>query len=215
LTYGLQDLVSKVAPPSNDGARAYSTARTMFFNALMAQEVEDLLPGRPLERAYLWALATMSAHFGEISLESFAQVLSLNFKCRKVDSGRIFPDDTVDLSSMSVGWMQPETIYYAHEGELGLSSHPLGDIFFLTTDNELVLIDITASGQGCNRKHSKRFIDAWRSGGPPALKLVVAHISPLEEGWTKTSDEYPELRYIYGRSARELLGGLAQFLAWY
>ena len=220
LTYGLQDLVAKVAPPSNDGARAYSTAQTMFFNALMAQEVEDLLSGRPLERAYLWSLATMSAHFGEISLESFSQVLSLNFKCRKVDSGRIFTDDTVDLSSMSAGWMQPETIYYAHEGELGLSSHPLGDIFFLTTDNELVLIDITASGQGSNmmtrkRKHSKRFIDAWRSGGSPALKLVVAHISPLEEGWTKTSDEYPELRYIYGSSARELLGGLAQFLAWY
>ena len=48
---------------------------------------------------------------------------------------------------MDIEWMEPETIYYADEGRNGVTTHPLGDIFFLTTENELVVIDITASGQ--------------------------------------------------------------------
>ena len=106
--------------------------------------------------------------------------------------------------------MKPETIYYADEGRNGVTSHPLGDIFFLTTENELVVIDITASGHKSKAmseksKHSKQFINCWKEQVPTARKLIVALISPIEEGRTKISENYPELRYISGRCARELL----------
>ena len=90
LTYGLEDLLKKEAPSSNDGAAAYGKARDMFFDALMAHEVTDLLLARTLERAYLWALLAMSAYLGKIRLMSYPKVFSVDFKCRSVGTGRIF-----------------------------------------------------------------------------------------------------------------------------
>lgn len=224
LTYGLQELVDKRVSSDVPGYEAYKEARNKFFDALLADNVEDLLSGQPLERAYLWSLTTMSSKFEEIALEKNTNLLSLNFTCRAVRSGRIFPGSsifvdgsTTDLN-INIGWMSPQTIYYAKEGVEGLSSHPLGDIFFLTTGNELVVIDITASAETSKvmskkRKHAKSFIEAWNNGSS-GQGLVVVLVSP-EEGESKVSSDYPQLRYINGGYARELLGGLVQFMAWY
>jgi hypothetical protein len=67
----------------------------------------------------------------------------------KIGKGRIFLGDNIlqddgSTLDMNVEWMQPETIYYADEGRNGVTSHPLGGILFLTTENELAVIDITA-----------------------------------------------------------------------
>lgn len=225
LTYALQDFVDKRVSSRVTGYQAFKHARNMFFQALLAEDVEVLLSGQPLERAYLWSLTSLSSHLEAIALERNTRLLSLNFQCRDVASGRIFPgssifmDDSETDLNMDVGWMKPQTIYYAREGEDGLSSHPLGDIFFLTAENELVVFDITASGGTSTamtqkKQHSKRFIDAWNRGSS-GQGLVVALVSPLEEGTSKVSSDHPQLRYIFGRHARELLGGLAQFLNWY
>lgn len=42
-----------------------------------------------------------------------------------------------------LGSLESDTIYYADEKHDGLSTHPLADIFFRTTDGILVLIDVT------------------------------------------------------------------------
>ena len=50
---------------------------------------------------------------------------------------------------------------------------------------------------------------------PGSLEIALGTESPLEEGASKVSSDHPQLRYINGGHARELLGGLVQFLAWY
>ena len=102
-----------------------------------------------------------------------------------------------------------------------MSSHPLGDIFFLSDDNELVLIDVTASMDSSSalttkRRHIKIFSEAWRKHPPRGLRLLVAIVNPLDmSSLTRPSGDCTDLRYIYGEDARELLGGLVQFLPWY
>jgi hypothetical protein len=87
LTYGLQDLLKKAAPSSNDGAAAYGKARNLFFEALLAHEVTELLSACTLERAYLWALLAMSAYLGKIRLMSYPKVFSVDLKCQRLGKG--------------------------------------------------------------------------------------------------------------------------------
>ena len=106
----------KEPPSSSYGAVAYRKARDMFFDALMAHEVTDLLSARTLERAYLWTLLARSAYMGGIRLASYPRVFSVEFKCRSIGTGRIFRGDNIlqydgSTLDMDIGWMEPETIY--------------------------------------------------------------------------------------------------------
>ena len=106
----------KEPPSSSYGAVAYRKARDMFFDALMAHEVTDLLSARTLERAYLWTLLARSAYMGGIRLASYPRVISVEFKCRSIGTGPIFRGDNIlqydgSTLDMDIGWMEPETIY--------------------------------------------------------------------------------------------------------
>ena len=50
-----------------------------------------------------------------------------------------FVDGSATDLNINIGWMSPQTIYYAKEGVEGLSSHPLGDIFFLTSTGKYLV----------------------------------------------------------------------------
>ena len=230
LAYGLRDLASREIPPTVDGAFAYSTARDLFFAGINTSEEKDLLSGSPLERAVLWALSTTLSLRGIVTVRSNETVLSATCKCLAVEPGRIFSDTHVDMTNVkkNIARLERNTVYYAHEGVEGETTHPICDIFFLTDRNELVVIDVTACMDNSKKMTGKRenitsLARAWRSDPPQGfadppqgLQLVAVIMNPLElKAKTRISTNCREMRYIYGKQARDTLGGLVQFLAWY
>ena len=152
--------------------------------------------------------------------------LCVEVHCRDIEKGRIFTgsdvfrNDAVDLSTLDISSIQPGTMYYVDEKENGESTHPLGDIFFVSSRNELVLIDITASSEtssamNTKKKHSRKFLEAYRRDESRDQKIIVVIISPFANGQSRESSETSGLWYVYGEEAKKLLGGLVQFLAWY
>ena len=222
LAYGLEALFERTLHISKHGARAFAKARSLFLEALTKDRVPALMSGSPLERAYLWSLTTMACHYGIIALSRNEQVFNLRFQCEMVKPGRIFSGSDMTMDEVDVSRIEENTMYYVHEGVDGKSSHPLGDIFFLSDDDELVLIDVTASMSSSQtmtkkRRRIKAFFNDWNQHPPKeGLGLLVAIVNPLEMNVrTAEASDCSALRYIYGEDARELLGGLVQFLAWY
>ena len=213
LSYALSDLMTKNPPPLE--SRVYRHARTLFLR-LMTENGQDWLSGTPLERAYLWALSTW------LSMEGCIHMVGRDFflDCQHVRSGRIFLRNNIALADIDVNGIEENTIYYTDE-DGGETSHPIGDIFFLSSDNELVLIDITASTDSSNamtkkRKHVRELATLWGEDPPNGWSLVVVVVSPLEKtARSRVSQQCPELRYVYGDDTKQLLGGLVQFMAWY
>ncbi|KAL3914453.1 MAG: hypothetical protein SGILL_006095, partial [Bacillariaceae sp.] len=196
----------------------------LFHDALSMNA--DILSGTPLERAVLWSVATTSNRLGYLQLTGSKTV---KFKCDRVDKARIFPGSSIVFDEDvrgNIAKLKPETLYYADDHEKmkkgGETSHPLGDIFFLTRDRKLVLIDTTAQTyrqMTPKRKHMQQFADLWKNGkfdGLPCDDLMLVIINPLElKERSRTASTCPQLQYVFGEEAVELLGGLAQCMAWY
>ena len=76
----------------------------------------------------------------------------------------VFDDDV----RQNIAGLKADTLYYADEHCVGrrdgVTSHPVGDIFFLTRDEKLVLIDTTAQAynkMATKRKHMQNFAKLW------------------------------------------------------
>ena len=104
----------------------------------------DLLCGLPLEEAYLWTISCRSAVESELRFPLGKNVFDIH--CTDIKPARIFP--TWSTKEFDVTSLEPHVMYYADEpgrGDHDLS-HPCADMFFRTAADELVLIDITGSG---------------------------------------------------------------------
>ena len=104
----------------------------------------DLLCALPLEEAYLWTISCRSADESELRFPLSPN--AFNIHCTDIKPARIFPAD--HTKEFDVTFLEPHVMYYADEPGRGDhdKSHPCADMFFRTADDELVLIDITGSG---------------------------------------------------------------------
>ena len=113
----------------------YDSGRTRFVRMLWSS---DLLSATPLEAAYGWTLSCMSALNGFLRFNSYRY----NIRCNALQSSRLFP--TKYTSTYKFDHLEKGVLYYCDEHS-GKPQHPLFDIFFRTTDNKVVLVDITGS----------------------------------------------------------------------
>jgi len=188
------------------------------FSKKKQLESDDLLAETPLERAYLWTLATLSA----ANKILFFDGTFFKIKCEDIKTGRIFKGttkETLDLGAIQM--LKNNTIYYADEKHDGVKSHPYEDIFFLTKQIKLVLIDVTgATRKKTVNKKAKRLGEWVAYGTEQSVKEnggLTFHgvlLAPLLDG-EGSIQGLEGVSILNGSVARDLLGGLSQLLAWF
>jgi hypothetical protein len=186
----------------------FSTARHLFQNVFTLGSSEDLISSTPLERAYLWSLACASSFNRKLKLGSNI----FKFVCNNIKPGRIFPG--ADKSVYDLNKLEPHILYYAIARN-GEPTHPLADLFFRTTDNEIVLIDIFGGGSTNSTENKINNLKNWigteqSKNSKFVLRGVV--IAPFLDSYNETKSNVVSI--VKGESARSLLGGLIQVSAW-
>ncbi|CAB9501438.1 hypothetical protein SEMRO_109_G054380.1 [Seminavis robusta] len=222
------------APSGNGDIDKIVRLGYVFFRSVFANG-DDILADTPLERAFLWTLSTSSAIYGQ--LDFLHEGFLLGIQCKSIEKGWIFKDSTLTSFDLAkVRSMQVNTMYCADEGN-GQNSHPFGDIFFKTSNNRLVLIDVTGSTDTAKcrnkglrlvdwvtyAKKKQRFVSrankirfSWIVLAPlvPGESHFIRHSVQGRRGCT-THELCQQVRAVVGADAITLLGGLAQFLTWF
>lgn len=179
-----------------------------------------LLSDSPLECAYVWTIATRSCHTGKLQFvgEGFFEITAKSIK-----GSRIFDNNDLKSFNLSaVNNLELNTIYYAKEKKGQKSTHPCGDIFFRTVNNEVVLIDVTGSPKSSVlQKKEKRLLEWIKLAEEQAQKdgsfFMSFHgvvLAPLATTDPRRGNDQ-NCQFSVGTDARRLLGGLAQCMAWY
>lgn len=133
----------------------YNKGKTLFLSLLKAHH--DYLSSSLLEAAYAWTLSTKSAIDKGLVFEE----LDFNINCNELQPARLF--SAVDSSICNTASLKQGVLYYADQRN-GKATHPLADIFFITKEQELVLVDVTG---GDDKKRIQKG-DWWHG-----LKLTV------------------------------------------
>ncbi len=214
--------LSKLLEMEDPNIPVYEQGRDLFAEAL--QGASDLLSATPLEHAYFWSLACRSAVKGSLS---FGAPLNFNIKCDRIEPKRLFKGDGTKLDQGLVKELEKNVMYYADErrsyekdGE-GKRNHPIADIFFVSNNDQLVLIDITGSGvyNVVNSKisektkwihHNKYYknIKKFLSQDNKPIKQILEPKRCIAIDGKADSTENVNL--VSGTKARSLLGGLGQ-----
>ena len=121
--------------------------------------------------------------------------------------------------------LESGVVYFANEPGRGdaKDSHPLVDIMIRTDDNELILIDVTASPLRSTSKSGskvgklKAFIEEHQGTvlQQAQLKLHGVVLAPFDDNWERGSFTRGDVSAVCGQDARELLGGLDQIFRWF
>jgi hypothetical protein len=173
----------------------------------------DLLAATPLERAYLWTLATLSAAKKKLAIGDQFFVI----ECKNIKPGRIFTGTQKDSFSLEeVCKLETSIIYYADVKHDDVKMHPFGDIFFHTPDKELVLIDVTGATRKKTINKKARRLGEWvthaRDLGNNGFTFHGAVLAPFVD---HVANAPGGVSAVAGVDARTLLGGLTQMLAWF
>ena len=191
--------------------KVYNDGRNLFMNGQRYNQ-GDLL-STPLEYSYFWSLACKSAVEGSLKLGDH----SYRIKCNMLESARIFTGINTELDISLVSKLKKNIIYYAQERKP--DTHPMADLFFVTENDELVLVDITGSGDKdkiMKKLHQKaKFLkqNAQRKLCSSDGKIEKTRCVVLAPGFRRTlAVEGVDL--VCGTRAIVLLGGLGQFFHW-
>ena len=172
----------------------YDEGRDLMEQVVTAR-TPNLFVGASLERAYLWTLSCKAA------LRKKLKFGKRKFKIepKKLQAGRIFPSD--NTKSVQTKGLSSEIFYYADE-RYGKATHPLADLFFVTLQNELVLINITGTVEevDVHEKFDKleKFIDKHNNKKRTKYELFGVVLAPclyqefvprLTEEQASTSEE--------------------------
>lgn len=203
--------VKKLMSITDPNINVYETGRDLFKKRLRGP---DLISSTPLEACYYWTLACRSALNRKIELlaanENCAELVYKNC-CKQLLPGRLFPGD--NSSNYDFSFLQHNTIYYADEYNNGKPSHPLANLFFISDNNELVLVGITGGNKDKVKVKKKRLTD-WikkEQKNIPLYKLKGVVLAPNIK--TK-SKQLGEVAVVCGEDAIKLLGGLSQIARW-
>lgn len=209
--YSLNKLLSIKDP----NCEVYNKGRNLFSRILKSS---DLLANTPLEMAYVWVIACSSALTGTVC---FANEF-YDFQCHQIKAGRIFPG-SIDCE-YDISHIERNTLYYVQERE-GFPTHPLADLFFISEDNELVLVDI-AGGNEINVTKKEERLEAWiakeqsNKGNKTVMKytlkgvILAPNVKMESKVQKKENRSFSNVRVVRGEDALALLGGLRQMSRW-
>lgn len=223
LTCRLEYLLSKT-PRATAQSKVFYVGQQLFKEQLLSKD-RQFLAASPLEAAYAWALSCMSHKEGILQLGRARFV-----ECKKLKGSRLF-GRTSDDFFVNCQKLEENVIYYAREFESGVQdyadSHPLCDIFFRTSDNELVVVDVTGGGwQQAREKrrrihdwiklHKDELIDEHGLEGVHGVVMAPNANLPDSEVALETieNDTGFTLATLCGSEAVKHLGGLAQVYKW-
>ena len=229
ITYSISDFAKRL-PVDLDEAKIYRKARKLFLDSL-GENGADLMSGFPLERAYLWALVARSMSDKEIRVRIQRKFISFIFQCKSIEKGRILKGNEIDLDDITISEVKKQTMYYVDERGDKKDTHPVCDMFFLSDENVLVLIDVTAKYRNKRGMDMKgKFINDWNqrlkedskrrfrfpcpNASIKSVTLLIINPFSIEEK-SMVSNESESIFYMNGPVARELLGSLKQFIPWY
>ena len=186
----------------------YTDGRDLMRTMLTSKTENDHVP---LEILYFWALSCRSSVSKELKFPPLA--IRFQIKCKALLPSRLFPGSSVgeyDVKGLKAGVM-----YYADKCD-GTLSHPIADLFFVTDNNELVLVDVTGGdGEGVQRKAER--LSKWMATEKASLndkELYGVILAPMDEGLTSSYDKESRVVVVRRVDARMLLGGLEQCLDW-
>eukprot|EP01036_Dinobryon_divergens_P002283 gene2283-3011_t len=128
LTTSFETLLARWDP----NIEVYNEGLTKFRSMLVS---DDYLSSTPLETAYIWTLATISAIKGVLTFHGCVFTIT----CNELKPARLFPGD--DSSICDTAFLRQGVLYYCDERN-GKPTHPLADIFFVTKEQQLVLVDV-------------------------------------------------------------------------
>ena len=141
-----------------------------------------------------------------------------------IEGHRLFDaDDPKDPNIESIKGVKEGVLYYAREKETGgrneyTYSHPWADIWFRTTSNQIILIDVFG-GQNektylTKVKKLQNLIDHLMK--KPELEGLAFEGVVLAPGFpgSSTPAEPGKVHRVLGDEARGLLGGLGQVYRW-
>ena len=205
ISSGLRKLLTMTDP----NFPVYDSGHNLFTRQLTSVD-HDLLAHTPLQAAYYWTVSCESSLNGKIQFIEGANAFFI--KCKQLKAGRLFRGDNSSIYDKSFSDLKRDVMYYADEDHNGLATHPLADIFFCTTQNELVLVDITG-GQNAEIKKDKlaNWIDQ-QQGNVTDFELHGVVLAPLISGHSKV---HGRVQVVCGEDAQRLLGGLVQVLRWF
>ena len=159
LTTSLECLLAR----SDPNVMVYNSGRSIFSNVLMAED----LSSTPLEAAYLWTLSTKSALDG--SLQFYSSYFTI--KCDELVRARLFPGE--DSGTINTNFLRENILYYAEERD-GKPTHPLADIFFITKQQQLVLVDVAGGDVRKVLQKSKNLM-AWIAENGGCVNGLTLH----------------------------------------
>jgi hypothetical protein len=213
----LQLLTMKV---SDDDDHPYNTGRDLFRKYLYES---DVFAHTPLEISYYWALSVLAEREKVIRFIPGESETTFHKKCKALKPGRLFPG--TNSSEYDLKFLNSKdaktAIFYADKKHDGIDTHPLADMFFVSDGNQLVLVDITGSGnyETIHRKLAK--LNDWISnhstsicGGKNKLDSIRGVV--LAPNYDKESSIIFEngTVLVCGDDAIYLLGGLRQIRRW-
>ena len=194
---------------------------------LLANSMEDATAAGDdavLERAYLWILGCKWAQPTEVprlGVKSFRFQPTLGRLQDGLESkggARIFSKNG-KVNEQGMKNIQPSVLYHAASEGKGSGSHRGCDLWFLTHKNELILVDVTGSG---NREFCQEKADALTK----CVEDVESNIGKLEQSQVESVfgvvlapncrdyDAVPSsVQVITSSKARDLIGGLQQIVS--
>ena len=188
----------------------YEQGRDLMRQVLTANN-RNLSIDTPLERAYLWALSCKAAMRGKLR---FGDWFFLIFP-KKLQAGRIFPSNVME--NPQTEGLRPEVFYYVDKNRDGKRAHPLADLFFVTSENQLVLIDITDTVEEAHVHEKFESLEEYISDHKKKLnkyELFGVVLAPClsQELPLYLSEDDPTFRVcvLTNNEAQQQLGGLRQ-----
>ena len=199
ITCRLPELIGMTDP----NVAVHHDGMTRFVQTLMSP---DYLSSIPLEAAYSWTLSCASALQGVLRFNR----IPFRIECKALLPGRLF-SGTATSNHRNFCDLQSDVMYYADE--LPSNSHPLCDIFFRSSCNKIVLVDITG-GNELTVEKKKSCLANWieKQGEVANFSLVGVVLAPLCTG---ESSSHGQVHVVRGNEAQNHLGGLAQVLQFF
>jgi hypothetical protein len=126
----LSTSLDKLLLNCDPNVKVFNAEQRIFYSMLTW---DDYLSSTPLKAAYIWTLSTRSAIVGRLNF--YEDVFTI--QCSQLAPARLFPGD--DSSICDTSFLRQDVLYYADERN-GKPIHPLADIFFITDEQQLVLV---------------------------------------------------------------------------
>ena len=193
--------------------KVYETGKFLFVAMLQSSNILD---STPLETAYIWVLSTKSAITGDLTF----LYRPFTIKCKQIQARRIFPFN--DTSVVDTSFLRKNVMYHALVERNGLDTHPLADLFFITGDKELVLVDIAGGGNEQNVQKKMIKLLKWIESNGGCVDNYILHGVVLAPNINHASESRrvqntldSVVEVVRGSDARNLLGGLNQIFEWY